>query len=593
VAIFFPWPVHAQEDTYSVNYIFNFYARSDSTQLDVDLDILLTNIRSDVYITEYTLSFPQNFLFKNLRVTNEDGTVPYVISEDHQHKKLTFKFNEPKEGSYSQNHLKLHYALEGMHTKDGRINEMVLPLLLLADGSKVSATLHLPDDFDRTISLSKPVPTSIGFKQIHWEDVKARTILALFGESQVYDVQLGYSLKNNGIGTSTQTIALPPETLFQKVYVKSLKPEPHRAYTDEDGNFLAEYILGPRENVDISFKGFVEVYVKPQSTLRDHTRTRFKDQQNYLLSEEPQWRLGKKLSSIPMDTLQTPQDIYNYVLNKLTYDKSRLQENPVRFGAEKALLEADRAVCMEYTDLFIALAREKGIPAREIQGYGYAQNQRIRPQSLILDELHAWPEFYDRQQEIWMQIDPTWEDTSGIDYLSAFDVNHIALAIHGKDPEQPLPAGMYKTALRKDVQISISKTKPSPAVRVDISSDIPNQLDKGKRYDSHVLITNIGNSFIHSISIIPEAQNMTFHSGPLNITYLAPFETRSVPISYTPKDAYSPSDTISFTYDGAILGSHDIRISESKKPNMYTMLAGAVIGVLLFSTYLFRKARTT
>ena len=72
---------------------------------------------------------------------------------------------------------------------------------------------------------------------------------------------------------------------------------------------------------------------------------------------------------------------------------------------------------MEFTDLFIAIAREKGIYSREIQGYGFLWIQKLQPLSLSSDILHAWPEYFDLKTENWVAVDPTWENTSGIDYF--------------------------------------------------------------------------------------------------------------------------------------------------------------------------------
>lgn len=579
---------NAQEEAYAVDYNFEFYVKEHSPDVDVKLDIILTNKRSDVYITEYAIRFPQNFFFKNLHVTQEGKEVPFVVSEQNSMKALTFTFDEPESGSFSQNRLELNYTLENMHNQKGRINEMILPLLISEPKSTVNATLHLPDDFERKISIAKPVPTQVDFRQIHWKKVSARTIFVVFGESQVYDVTLGYSLKNRGLRDATETIALPPETLFQKVYIDALKPAPNRTYTDEDGNFLAEYTVPSRSTMDIQFDGYVEVYVKPQSTLRDHMRSSFASQQNTLLTEQPLWELGRHLDTSDIKKLHSIDDIFSYVIKTLDYSIARLnqaQETP-RFGAQKALDNPQDALCTEYTDLFIGLAREKGIQAREIQGYGYSESQRIRPQSLILDELHAWPEYYDRQQEVWVQVDPTWADTSGIDYFTGFDMNHIALAIHGKDPQKPLPAGFYKTAARKDVSIKVSSIRPSPDIHLDVSSNIAENLTVGKTYTSQVMITNTGNSFVHEMNIIPEAAHLTFSAGQLSVQYLAPYETKIVPITFTVQEKYTPEDTVSFTYDGVVLGSYDVHIQKSQSSMMkYSLIAGGIL-VGLFTAYL-------
>ena len=59
---------------------------------------------------------------------------------------------------------------------------------------------------------------------------------------------------------------------------------------------------------------------------------------------------------------------------------------------------------MEFTDLFVAIARAAGIPARESVGYAYTTNSRLRPLSLVTDVLHAWPEYYDADKKIWVHL---------------------------------------------------------------------------------------------------------------------------------------------------------------------------------------------
>jgi len=81
---------------------------------------------------------------------------------------------------------------------------------------------------------------------------------------------------------------------------------------------------------------------------------------------------------------------------------------------------------MEFTDTFITLVRALGIPAREINGYAYAQNDRLRPLGLEQDVLHSWPEYYDFASQTWQQVDPTWGNTTGgLDYFHKFDLDHF------------------------------------------------------------------------------------------------------------------------------------------------------------------------
>ena len=130
---------------------------------------------------------------------------------------------------------------------------------------------------------------------------------------------------------------------------------------------------------------------------------------------------------------------------------------------------------MEYTDLFIALARAVGIPAREVNGFAYTADESHRPLSLRLqggDVLHAWPEVY-LPDSGWVMIDPTWSSTSGEDYFSVFDLSHIGFVRRGSSSEYPLPAGSYKAGLgQRDVRVSfsteVSAVEQSPQLSIEV-----------------------------------------------------------------------------------------------------------------------------
>jgi len=36
----------------------------------------------------------------------------------------------------------------------------------------------------------------------------------------------------------------------------------------------------------------------------------------------------------------------------------------------------------------------------------YTDDIRLRPLDLVTDMLHAWPEYYDEEKEIWTPVDP-------------------------------------------------------------------------------------------------------------------------------------------------------------------------------------------
>jgi hypothetical protein len=119
---------------------------------------------------------------------------------------------------------------------------------------------------------------------------------------------------------------------------------------------------------------------------------------------------------------------------------------------------------MGYTDLFIAMSRAAGIPARELNGYAYTADNVLRPISIEFrgtDVLHSWPEFYDPYFG-WVAIDPTWgSTTNGLDYFSKLDTNHFVFAIKGLSSESPLPAGAYKLEGTTDGDVQVGFADPA------------------------------------------------------------------------------------------------------------------------------------
>ena len=128
--------------------------------------------------------------------------------------------------------------------------------------------------------------------------------------------------------------------------------------------------------------------------VRNYLDTQITTQQNYLLSVQQYWQLSD--ANLPkIKSLNTVADIYGFVKNTLQYDYNRTGTASERMGADAVLAKPSQAVCVEFTDLFVAIAREKGIMAREIEGYGFTQDAKLRPLSLTSDILHSWPEYFD------------------------------------------------------------------------------------------------------------------------------------------------------------------------------------------------------
>ena len=236
--------------------------------------------------------------------------------------------------------------------------------------------------------------------------------------------------------------------------------------------------------------------------------------------------------------LQTPQAIYNYVSNKLQYDFTRVTSEKPRLGAVGALNEPNSAVCLEFTDLFIAIARAANIPAREIDGFAYTDNPKQRPISEEKDILHVWPEYYDTTQKTWIMVDPTWGSTTGgVDYFNTLDFDHFAFDIRGESSVLPIPAGGYNdtsASISKDVQVGFSNDVPNETPAFSLTSTIPQVSIAGLPISGNIIIKNNGTAYIPSQILYLTSNTLTSRTQTLETSGIPPFGSLTIPVTFNP-----------------------------------------------------------
>ena len=210
-------------------------------------------------------------------------------------------------------------------------------------------------------------------------------------------------------------------------------------------------------------------------------------------------------------------------------------------GAVAALQNPDQAICMEFTDLFIALSRAAGIPAREIDGYAYTENPQLQPLGLVADVLHAWPEYYDKDKGVWIPIDPTWASTSGgIDYFNKLDLRHFTFVIHGESSVTPYPPGSYKLGPnpQKDVYVSFGTLPENRITNLNVSISPVRTLP----FLNSIYLVNIGNPGPQALySIYPSVYFDNKETSRNYVDVLPPFSNYQfnidVPFSLLGKDS--------------------------------------------------------
>jgi hypothetical protein len=448
----------------------------ESGRTSVTHSTTLENNFSALYATTYTLSL-ENIDAQNIRTIDDQGNaIKTDVQKEGDKTSLTVTFSDQVVGQGKKRQFSIIYENSDYAVRTGEVWEVSIPRLGEGnDFRSYTVKLLIPPSFGLEAYMSpKPAsvePTDFGKSYIFNKDQISQTgITAGFGQFQVFSFSLAYHLENPlNIPSETQ-IAIPPDTAFQKVYYSKIDPAPSNVKIDEDGNWLATYKLSARQRVDVIATGSVQIFASFRPFPKPNPDILAKN-----LTESQYWEVtDPKIHDLGI-SLKSPRAIYDYVVNTLEYDFARVQPNVQRLGALAALENPNTAICMEFTDTFISLARAAGIPAREINGYAYTENPDLQPLSLVADVLHSWPEYYDETKGAWIPIDPTWGSTTGGEnFFDKLDLRHFTFVIHGEDSVKPYPPGSYKLGSnpQKDVFVSFGKlpTEKNSFLNITVAS---------------------------------------------------------------------------------------------------------------------------
>lgn len=447
------------QDKFDISASVTYQVETSGTT-KVTHNISIKNLYSDLYATSYSLSL-DNINPVNPSASEGQKSLPVSVSKTNDTTTLRVDFPDAVVGKDKERKFQISFEDTSFATRTGEVWEIAIPKLSNPDSfTNYQVTLLVPSSFGQKAYIS-PNATSENINGSYYsylfskESVAKYGISAGFGKFQVFSFNLNYHLENPLSKTATTQIAIPPDTAYQKVYYQNISPAPTSVDVDEDGNFMATYTLKPRERVDVKVEGSVQIF----SVARDFMKPS-QDTLNKNLQASDYWEVNDPQIQQLARTLKTPKAIYDYVTSTLSYDYNRVRPNVERLGAKAALQSPNTAICMEFTDLFVTLARAAGIPAREINGYAYTENPEIEPLSLVADVLHAWPEYWDSSREVWVPVDPTWGSTTGgVDFFNKLDLRHFAFVIHGDNSSKPYPAGSYKLGSnpQKDVFVNFGQ----------------------------------------------------------------------------------------------------------------------------------------
>lgn len=434
---FFTKPAFAANE-FNVNENITYNVEKNGSA-SVNQEINLVNNLSEIYPKEFQLKLSGTDI-KNIKAIDNLGNILKKMEQNNNEFDIHLEFNEENIGKDKITKFNLLYTIPKFAIHKGSTWEIILPEFdNINDNDIVDLNLITPSSFGN-LSFSSINSPNISYlnnqTQIHLKNVKNKKILFAFGNYQIFDFNLKYFLENPKNYAISTEIAIPPQTESQNVVLDNINPPPQNITVDSDGNWLAQYQLKAMEKLEINVSGQSKIFSPTTYPIEIDTKNFIQEKKFWPVNNPKILKISQNFKGI--------KEIYDYVVDKLNYNFEKT-DSVKRKGAIEALLSPNDSVCTEFTDLFVTLARSKKIPAREIEGFAFTNNSKIKPITSASDIIHAWPQYYDTNKKIWISVDPTWEKTTnGIDYFHDLDLNHFVFVIHGNNSEYPFPPGSYK-----------------------------------------------------------------------------------------------------------------------------------------------------
>ena len=500
------------------------YSVSPEGTTIVTQNVTLTNRQANMYPKQYSVTIDSDAI-KNAIAYDSKGVITPKITKHDGKTDISVTFNDQVVGIDKKLPFTIRYENGEIAQKLGSIWEIHIPGISPdVTLGEYSVSLQTPSTFPSNAYMT-PLPDNT----MRWTKNQLINggINAGYGEYQTYIVNITYNLENETDSPSYEEVSVPPDTDYQSIEIKSILPKPNEMTKDSDGNWIATFDLASKEKRTVSVELYVKTYIKPPKTAETIIdATTYTAAQKYWEVNDPKIT---KLSAM----YTTPKAIYDYVVKSLSYYYGDVA-TPVRKGALGALSDPSGSLCTEFTDLFIAIARSAGIPAREMVGYAYTNDSRLRPLLVGSDILHAWPEYWSRDEKRWIPVDPTWGNTTGgVDYFHSFDFNHIAFVIHGSSSEKPYPAGSFKEGSVPQKYVSVRFADVLNTVSKNTyqtSFLIPSVVTSGSTLRGSVTVENTSGTKANMITAAVDAVPFAFHTVKTEKD-IPPLGSISVPIS--------------------------------------------------------------
>lgn len=508
------------------------YVVASDGRATVSQNFNLTNLTSEYAPAQYVFQ-PGLTQFDNVRAFNSNGPLPVSATQKDGRWEITVNLPGDALGIGKSQIWTVVYESSEVLRKNGRLWELFVPKPADLEGLKdLSLSLDLPSSVGRK-ALLWPNPTSGDFNHLVWSktDLKG-SVIGAFDPSggtgevyQAYDFKLRYPLNNNRLYPVKAEISLPGDTTYQKVYITDIDPKPINVVISDSGAWKGQYQLGPASNLDVTVTGTVAVFAQP----------RFPPEQEIMpekfLGTQTYWETNDRQLILLAQQLRTPANIYQFVVNNIG---SGADNNPDRAGAKKTLASRQGG-SVAANDLFVALSRAAGIPAREVFGYWIGSDANPNP--------IVWSEFLDPNRNAWVAADPSLGRTNGSNFLDTLDFKHLSLGNNGPDSSlTDLPS--------VELNFHPGKIDFSQNAKVGLRVDVPKEIIAGFPAEATVYVENYGPGIYTGQIVTLGSSDLGFRNPGQATGVLPPFSNHALKFSVIPTGwMTSQNDIITLDFD--------------------------------------------
>lgn len=389
------FPITAQAEIKITTWDENIKLNKTGKEVEVKIQGKVFGLKKNYYHNSYFFAFAptQKIRIKKVIVGNK------IANYSFQNNQITINFDQKKKNG---DRVSIYFSYQETY---GKIYEFLRQESIyvpgFAKGAQARVYISFPWEFESATLNRNVVKVGNGYRYngvVPEGGVREKIKLTLSKNS--WDVVMHDSVgSNNAVGNAEISIPKYFKNSGQRMGLDSTISTPRENRKSANGNKDIYIYKGVLENN-------IDIVTKARVYTGRHNRLRIDREPKDYLKIDPYKRalLTPILNKIKRDPELRGLPIYakigQYVHDFIQYDITYVG----RLLTLDQIMKGKTGVCVEYAQLFNALARLAGIPSLVVYGAANGEYNKF--------EGHAWNLIYYRKK--WIYVDPTWNLMSGI-----------------------------------------------------------------------------------------------------------------------------------------------------------------------------------